>query len=267
MPPTSPLFTTLGYVAAALLGVLAGMVVNLLAERIAGDEDPPWRSKTCQTCRAPLPARRLAPLVGNWLLGQRCPACGARLTWRRPAIEAALALVFPLLLLHLSTPSHADSPLRLAPLLVFAIEALAISVLALIFVIDLEHHLVLDVVVYPTAAAAILTAVLLDRKSLAAMVFGVVVCGGLFLLLYGAGLLFYRTEALGFGDVKLAVLLGILVGWPGIVGAITLCALFGFASTVVLLGLGRVSKQTYVAFGTFMSAGAVAALLLTAPYW
>ena len=264
MLPSAPPLLALLYVAVAVLGLLAGMGVNALAERVAGDEEPPWRSDTCQACRAALPAKRLVPVVGVWLLGRRCPACGARLTLRRPLIELALGLIFPLLLLHISAPGM---PLRLPPLAVFAIEALASAVLALIFVVDLEHHLVLDVVVFPTAAVAVALALVLDRKSLAAMLFGVLVSGGLFLVLYGAGLLFYRAEALGFGDVKLAVLLGILVGWPGIIGALTLCALFAGASTVLLLGLGRVSKHTYIAFGTFMSAGAVAALLLTAPYW
>jgi prepilin signal peptidase PulO-like enzyme (type II secretory pathway) len=262
--PTTASLLTLLYLAVAAVGLIAGMGVNLLAERIAGDEEPPWSSHTCVNCRSSLPARMLTPVVGVWLLRRRCQGCGTRLTLRRPLLEGALALIFPLLLVHIAS---SGAPLRVAALVVFVIEALATAVLALIFVVDLEHHLVLDIVVYPAAVAIVGTAALLDRKALAAMLFGVVVCGGLFLLLYGAGWLFYRTEALGFGDVKLAVLLGLIVGWPGIIGSLTLCALFAAASTMVLLGLGRVSKHTYIAFGTFMSAGAVAALLVTTPYW
>ncbi|HEY7974822.1 MAG TPA: A24 family peptidase [Ktedonobacterales bacterium] len=261
MLPTTASLLTLLYLAVAAVGLIAGMGVNLLAERIAGDEEPPWSSNTCVNCRSSLPARMLTPVVGVWLLRRRCQACGTRLTLRRPLVEVALALIFPLLLVHIAS---SGAPLRVAALVVFVIEALATAVLALIFVVDLEHHLVLDLVVYPAAVAMIATAALLDRKALAAMLFGVVVCGGLFLVLYGAGLLFYRTEALGFGDVKLALLLGVVVGWPGLVTTLFVTAVSAAILSMLLLASGAVDRRTFIPFGVFM-AGAAALTLLLAP--
>ncbi len=264
MLSASPALTILLYALSALAGLAAGVGVNALADRIAGDEDPPLRGGECPSCRAPLPARRLVPLVGWYLLGRRCPACGAALSPRRALVDAALMLAFPVLLAHVAAPAH---PGRLPPALLFGVDALAATVLALIFVVDLEHHLILDIVVYPAAAALLILALALDHKALAAMAIGAVLSGGLFLAFYGLGFLLYHEEALGFGDVKLAALVGMMVGWPGIIGALILCALLGAAISVLLLGLGRVSARTYIPFGTFLSLGGVCALVLTAPLW
>jgi leader peptidase (prepilin peptidase) / N-methyltransferase len=259
-----PLLAALMYVLVALAGLLAGVCVNLLADRVAGDEEPPWRGGDCAACRKPLPERRLVPIAGVFLLGRRCPACGAPLPLRRALVDGALLLAFPLLLAHAYAPG---SETHLAPSLIFAVDALAATVMALIFVLDLEHRLIFDVVVYPTAAALIGVALLLDHKALAGMAIGAIISGGLFLLFYALGFALYHEEALGFGDVKLAVLVGMIVGWPGIVAALVLCALIGAAVTVLLLGLGRVSKRTYIPFGTFLSLGGALALLLAVPFW
>lgn len=264
MLPLSPALSVLAYFAAALLGLGGGVAVNALADRVAGDEEPPWRAADCATCRKPLPARRLLPLMGVLSLGRRCPACGAALGWRRPVVDGALALIVPLLLTHAFAPGVTT---HLPPALIFALDAITAAVLALVFVVDLEHHLILDIVIYPLAVLLIGAALLLDHKALAAMGVAAVVSGGLFLLFFAAGYLIYHEEALGFGDVKLAVLIGLVVGWPGILGALGICAAVGAASAMILLGLGRVGAKSYIPFGTFLSLGAVLALLVTPPLW
>jgi prepilin signal peptidase PulO-like enzyme (type II secretory pathway) len=261
-PPSMPGETV--YALAALLGAGAGAAVNALADRVAGDEEPPWRGDACAACHKALPARRLLPLVGVMALGRRCPACGAALSWRRPTIDGALLLLFPLLLAHALGPGTRTG---LAPWALWAVQALVAATLALIFVIDLEHRLVLDVVTYPAAAGLVGLALVLDRKALASMAIGLVIGGGLFLLCYGLGFVLYGEEALGFGDVKLAALLGLAVGWPGIVGALVLGALFGAAVSVALLGTGRATGRSFIPFGTFLCLGGALALLTAAPAW
>ncbi|HEY7983314.1 MAG TPA: A24 family peptidase [Ktedonobacterales bacterium] len=264
MHSTPVLLTVLLYGGVALLGLLAAIGVNALADRVAGDEEPPLRGDQCATCRVALPANRWLPLAEWWAFHGRCPNCGARLSFRRAGVQVALALAFPLLLAH---ATGGGLHVRIAPAPLFIIDALVLSALALTFVIDLEHHLILDVVTYPTAAAMVLAALLLDRKALAAMAVGAVIAGGLFLAFYWLGRLLYHEEALGFGDVKLAALVGIAIGWPGIVSALFLAALFGAAISMALLGLGRVSARTYIPFGTFLSVGAAVALVLAVPVW
>lgn len=264
MLPASPLLAALFYLGTALLGLGAGVGVNALADRVAGDEEPPWRSGDCHACRKPLPAQRLVPVAGIFLLGRRCPACGAGLSLRRPLVDAGLALAFPLLLAHAAAPG---AVLRLAPQLLWVVDAAVLTALALTFVVDLEHHLILDIVVYPVAAGLVGVALAFDHKALASMAIGALICGGLFLLFYLLGFLLYGQEALGFGDVKLAALMGLAVGWPDIISALVLCAFIGAAASIVLLGTGRVTAKTFIPFGTFLSLGAALALLGSTPLW
>jgi prepilin signal peptidase PulO-like enzyme (type II secretory pathway) len=176
----------------------------------------------------------------------------------------ALALVFPLLLAHTLDPGNAA---RLAPWAISLIDLAAVAALAFVFAVDLEHRLILDSAVLPAAAGLLLVAGLFDHKALAGMLFGVVVCGGSFLLLYGLGWLIYREEALGFGDVKLAALIGLLVGWPAAGTLLLLAALLGGSASVLLLGLGAATRRTFIPFGIFLVAAAVLTLLLATPFW
>jgi prepilin signal peptidase PulO-like enzyme (type II secretory pathway) len=175
-----------------------------------------------------------------------------------------LGLTFLLLLSHIVGVSGL---LHLPVLSVFLIEAPAAALLAFIFAVDLEHKLIFDIAVYPAIVALLLIAAFFDHRAFASMVTGVIVYGGLFLCFYGLGFLLYRAEALGLGDVKLAVLIGLLVGWPGIVQALVLGGLFGAAISLLLLGMGTASRRTYIPYGIFMATGALLGLLLTTPYW
>ena len=254
----------LAYVAAALAGLVASVPVNALADRVEGVDEPLWQAETCRKCGARLPRSRLIPVVSLPANRRACPKCGTPASPRRPLLGLGLAVALPLLLARSADPgrvTHLPLPA------IFAIDAVACCVLAFIFAVDLEHRLILDAAVYPASAGLLLVALFFDHKAFAAMLFGVVVFGGLFLLLYGLGLLLYRTEALGLGDVKLAVLLGLLVGWPAVATAIGLAALLGFGGSLLLLGTGTTRRRTYIPYGIFMVAGAVLALLLASPYW
>jgi leader peptidase (prepilin peptidase)/N-methyltransferase len=252
------------YLAAMLAGLGLGMAVNLLADAVEGDEEPPWRAATCAKCGVPLPASRLMPIANVWAARRRCPDCGTTASLRRPALELALAALLPLLLAHVTAPENAA---RLAPWAIFLIDAAGCVALAFVFAVDLEHHLILDIALYPAAAVLLAVALLFDHKAFAGMLFGVVLCGGLFLLFYVLGFLLYHQEALGFGDVTLAVLVGLLVGWPGVITALVLAALFGAAVSVLLLGMGTATRHTFIPYGVFLAGGTALTLLLVVPFW
>ncbi len=253
----------LAYVGSSVAGFCVGAAVNVLADRVSDDECtyPPG---SCPACGAALPAMRLVPLAGFWRASRRCPICGKCASLRAPAAGAVLAITYPLLLGRVLT---SESSLHLPVAAVFLIEAVAAALLAFIFAVDLEHKLVLDVSVYPAILAILVIAALVDHRAFSSMLIGLALYGGLFLFLYGLGYLLYRTEALGLGDVKLAILIGLLVGWPAVTQALVLGAAFGAAVSLLLLGLGVAGRHTYIPYGIFMASGAVLALLLTTPYW
>jgi leader peptidase (prepilin peptidase)/N-methyltransferase len=251
------------FAATVLAGLGAGTVVNVLAD-IVYDEEAQYPSGRCQSCGGSLPKTRLLPLAGFAEGMRRCSSCGKTGSLRRPICSAALAVIFPLLLGHILVSSGL---LRLPLPAVFVIEALGAAVLVFVFVVDLEHKLILDVSLFPAILALILIAAIFDRKAFGAMLIGLVVYAGLFLFLYGLGFLLYHTEALGLGAVKLAILIALLVGWPSVVQALVLGGLFGAAVSLLLLGIGVAGRRTYIPYGIFMATGALLALLLTPPYW
>lgn len=260
----NPAAQAAAYVATALVGLAVGVIANVCADIVAGDEEPPWRAATCRKCGAELPFARLIPLLNLSAERRTCVACGRHASLRRPLIELSLMVVFLLLLAHVTERANSG---RISSWSIFLIDAVACGVLAFVFAVDLEHHLILDVAIYPLSCALILIALFFDHKAFAGMLFGVVLCGGLFLLLYGLGFLLYHQEALGFGDVKLAVLVGLLAGWPGVVVALGVGALAGAAVSMLLLGIGNATRQTFIPFGVFIVAGAVVALLVSHPLW
>ncbi|PWT73385.1 MAG: hypothetical protein C5B60_08245 [Chloroflexi bacterium] len=251
------------FAAVALAGLVAGSAVNVLADRVY-DEDAEYPSGRCLACGGSFPIRRLMPLVGFSGVTRLCQACGKRGSPRSPICSAALGVIFPLLLGHILA---ATGSLRLPVPAVFVIESFGATILVFIFVVDLEHKLILDVSLFPAVLALILIAAIFDHRAFAAMLIGLVIYGGLFLLLYGLGYLLYHTEALGFGDVKLAIFIGLLAGYPSVVQALVLGGLIGAAVSLLLLGVGVASRRTFIPYGIFMATGAVLALLLTPPFW
>lgn len=247
----------------ALFGLFAGSAVNVLADRVY-DEEAKYPRGRCQACGGSYSKLRLLPLVSFSAAARLCRGCGKTGSLRSPVSSAALGVIFPLLLGHILTSGRV---LRLPVSAVFVIEALGAAVLVFIFVVDLEHRLILDVSLFPAILALLLIAAIFDHKAFAAMLIGLVIYAGLFLLLYGLGYLLYRTEALGLGDVKLAILIGLLVGWPGVVQALVLGGLIGAAVSLLLLGVGVASRRTFIPYGIFMATGALLALLLTPPLW
>ena len=257
-------WTMLAYASSLVAGFGAGVVVNIAADLVEDDESPPESSRRCRSCGSRLPSRRLVPLVGLRRSSRACPKCGEAASLRAPVLTIVLGLVFPLLLSHIAGASNL---LHLPVLSVFLIEATAAALLAFIFAVDLEHKLILDIAVFPAVVALLLIAAVFDHRAFTSMLTGVIVYAGLFLCFYGLGFLLYHTEALGLGDVKLAVFIGLLVGWPGIVQALVLGGLFGAAISLLLLGMGTASRRTYIPYGIFMATGALLGLLLTTPYW
>lgn len=126
----------------------------------------------------------------------------------------------------------------------------------LILVIDLEHRRVLNVVVYPMAAVGLLLALLHPQLSLVNALVGGLVGFGLFLLLY-----LVRPGGLGAGDVKLAGLIGILVGFPGVLVAILVALTLGGVAAALLLLSRRVGPKGTMAYAPYLSIGALFALM------
>jgi leader peptidase (prepilin peptidase)/N-methyltransferase len=255
--------------AAGLVGLVAGALVNTLADRVVGVDEPVWSARQCRACLAPLPvAHGLA--LGELVHQRVCEKCGKRASLRRPLVQTILPLLFAALAAHaLINPGHPASA-RAPSLPLLALIALGMVVftsLAFVFVVDLEHRLIYDFAIWPALILILGMAALLNGPALPSLLLGGALSGGIFLLFYGLGWAIYREEALGFGDVKLAALMGVATGWPGVMTALAITVAGGFVTALLLLGLGSANRRAYIPFGVFMVIGvAIAVLALPFPW-
>ncbi|GMR11175.1 MAG: hypothetical protein BMS9Abin28_2002 [Anaerolineae bacterium] len=228
----------------AVIGYLAGVLINALADSL-----PRSRSverPVCLECGAPRPPLVWSGLVAYLSSTQDCEYCAAPVGYRSPIVEAT-AILWPLVLYSID-----PSPLFFWPTFLLSMYFL------LVIVIDYEHRLILFVVTIP---AAIILAVLgsLDpsrgpEKTLLGGLVGFLAVFGLYLLggLFARLMWRLRNEpleevAFGFGDVALAGVIGLAVGYPGIILALVLGVLVGGLFSLGFLVV-MVLRRRYEAF-------------------
>ncbi len=242
---------------AALLGWATGVAVNVVADSL-----PVTRRvarPACPACGAPRPWPAWSAIAGALSGARRCAYCGRRRSWRALVVELASAVGAVWLWHH--DPTLAG----------FGQGFLVAAVLLLIGIIDLEHRLILHAVSFP-AALLVGAAHALDpargvTKTLLGGAAGFVLVLGLYLLggLFARGVARLRRRpleevAFGFGDVTLSAVIGLAVGWPGVVLALLLgvlaAGLFSLGYVGWMLVRRRYSAFTPIPYGPFLILGA-----------
>ena len=202
----------------------------------------------------------LALILGPWLARM-----AARLTARDERATASAAQVAVMTALFAGLLAGAVGLTGMRP--ATGAFAWAAGAGLLLGAVDLASHRLPDRVTYP-AYAVCATALLVDAAVLGswgALLRALAAAAAAFLL--GAGAAAISAEGLGFGDVKLLGLLGLLLGWAGwgvLLAGVFLGLLTGALVSVVLLVSRRAGWRTAVPFGPPLLVGAVLALALGA---
>lgn len=243
--------TALEIVVFALLGLTVGSFLNLCIDRLPLGKSIVSPPSHCDACQRRLKASDLVPLFSYLWLRGRCRYCGARISPRFPVVELATALLFAFLCWQ-----YLLSP-QLAMALLYA------CLFVVIFVIDLEHGLVLDKVVYPGMALAFVFSffwpgleVFWPGLGVASALLGGAVGFGLMLLPY-----LISRGGMGGGDVKLAGLIGLVTGFPQVFFALLLGIVGGGLVAIALLLSGVRSRKEPIPFAPFLATGAMVTLI------
>lgn len=133
--------------------------------------------------------------------------------------------------------------------------------LTVALIIDLRHHLVYPLMPLTGFAAALLLNPLAGEVTFASSLAGGLAGAGAFLAIFLLGLLIFRTQALGFGDVLLALMIGAMVGFGLTPRALFLGMLFGAAASLGLLAVRRKALRDYIPFGSGMCLAAMLVLI------
>ena len=159
--------------------------------------------------------------------------------------------VLSAILLGLFGYSLAGTPVMLV------VRSVFVLVLVQVIFFDFEHHLILDRVMFPAMALALIVSFFGHPWWVGlATGFG---AGLLFLLLAIGGSALLKQEALGFGDVKLAAFMGLLLGVPLIFSALFYGVLLAGIGAIVFVVWHR-SLRGNIAYGPYLAAGALLAL-------
>ncbi|GEA88805.1 peptidase A24 [Cellulomonas cellasea DSM 20118] len=244
---------------AALFGAAIGSFLNVVVWRVPRRESVVHPPSACPACGHEIRPRDNVPVVSWLLLRGRCRDCAAPISARYPLVEAGTAVLFALTAAWLG-PSWA-----LPAFLYLAAVAVALAL------IDLDTHRLPNAIVLPSyPVAAVLLALASanpggasDWPALLRAAIGCAVLYAVYFLLvlvYPAGM--------GFGDVKLAGVLGLYLGWVGwgalVVGWFAAFVLGGVFGVALLLS-GRAGRKTGIPFGPWMLVGAAVGLLAGEP--
>lgn len=239
---------------ALFAGILTGFVVNVVATRLSADR-PMVGALRCTRSPHPLRLSQALPVVGYLMQGGRCSTCSKKLSIGFPATEAATGLLFLGLYLY--------EGLGLS----FLFHAAYVAVLMLVLVIDWKHRDIYLSVIAIGCLIALVGSLLLPGMGLVSALIGAGVAGGFFLLAYlVARLLFPKIEEpLGSGDVFLALMMGLMLGFPNIVGALVVGPLIAGAVAILLLVTRRSGMGDFMPYGVSLCVAAIIFLLNPAP--
>ncbi len=274
------MFSLILFIFIFVFGLVVGSFLNVVIFRLETGEGIVKKRSHCMSCGHTLRWYDLVPVLSFIFLRGKCRDCGKPISWQYPIVEISTGALFVLVV-------SAFWYLGFDPSLALGVNILdalggwsfvlgnfitvgswlfAVSCLVVIFVFDLRHYIIPDKVVYPAIVAAFLFRVYevfdvghwnLYQISNS----GFAVWGQVFVYLacaVGAAILFLlvvlltRGHGMGIGDVKLAILMGLLLGYPGILVALMIAFFVGAVFGAVLILAGRKGWKSQIPFGPFL---------------
>jgi leader peptidase (prepilin peptidase)/N-methyltransferase len=222
-------------------GLALGSFLGVVAARVPLRRSIVRPGSACMSCEAPIRWYDNVPVVSYGLLRGRCRRCGVKIPPRDLVIELATALLLVGCVLAFGFTLQA------------AAAGIGCAALVVVTATDLERRIVPNLVVLPTAVVVLA----LQTAAHPSMEWALGAIGA-------AGFLFAAALAypggMGMGDVKLALLIGAMLGRTTPVG-LMLGLLFAFVPSAVLLARhGMRARKMKIPFGPFLAAGAVVAL-------
>lgn len=227
-----------------LFGLSIGSFLNASLYRMKLKKSVFKGRSSCPHCSHVLSWKDLIPIVSFLFLLGKCRYCSKPISFQYPAVELGTGLLFVLIAYVV-----AGSVLSLTLYWILA------SFLIFIFVYDLKHFLIPDIVVYPAIATAFLYRLLVAGELLSALG-SALVATAFFLALF----LVSKGRWMGFGDVKLALFMGLFLSWPVVLVAFFVAFFVGgFVGTILIL-LKKKGLKSEIPFGPFLVFGTFTAL-------
>ncbi len=252
-----------------IFGCSIGSFLNVCIWRIPrGQSVSVPRTSVCPKCKNRIRGYDNIPLLSYLILLGRCRNCGNGISWRYPAVEALVGLLF----LGLYIKQGLGGGMGPGELVV---TALLISLLIVAAGIDMEFLIIPDELVIYGLAGGLAAGLLLPHmhagaeawhtfesvsmiNGLAASAAGAAAGGGIIAFFAAAGALLFRREAIGFGDIKLMAMVGSFTGWRLALATFALAPFLGLFYAIPML---IIKRRHGMPFGPFLAAAAILCML------
>lgn len=238
-----------------IFGSAIGSFLNVLIDRLPNDESIMGRSR-CDYCKKKLAWNDLIPIISFFLLERKCRYCKKRLSWFYPIVEFITGAMFIVVWLFL--PSSAGFLIRYIYLGI-------ISTLIVIFFADLKYHII------PDQAQIILFLGSLFLIPLYGKIQTVFVERVFAAVLVMAPIYFLhwltKGKGMGFGDVKLAFIIGFMFGIKAGLLVLYFAFISGAVVGLILMLLQKKGLKSKIAFGPFLVVGILIMLFFRDRVW
>ena len=237
-----------GVIVAALFGLIIGSFLNVCIYRLPRGASVAWPASRCTSCQRALAWYEKVPVLSWAVLGGRCRTCKARVSVVYPVVELTTGILF-------AAANYWYGPTPLA-----IVRMLFGCALVVLFVIDLQHRILPNVITVPGTIIGLALSLFLPPGWVSSFI-GVAVGGG---MLFGIAETYYRirgVQGLGMGDVKMLAMIGAFLGWQLALVTLVLASCGGALVGVALIVTKRGGMQAALPFGTFLAvAAAIAAV-------
>ncbi|MBU4141967.1 prepilin peptidase [Patescibacteria group bacterium] len=263
-----------------LFGLIVGSFLNVVIFRLESGEQVVRGRSHCRHCRHILEWYDLIPVLSFLALGGKCRYCGKALSVQYPLVELATGMLFVAIFnFQFNETTLYFPPSTFHPLLSTLYFLFIASSLIVIFVYDLKHYIIPDKIIYSAIIVSVFYLILgrIWEAGLPGSGFGSPASGVLgfenliilfnpFIAAIAAGGFFFaiviltKGAGMGGGDVKLAFLMGLALGWPKILAALFLAFTIGAICGIILIFFKKKNFKSEIPFGPFLVLGTFIAL-------
>jgi len=251
-----------------IFGLCIGSFLNCVIYRTELQENMPKKDPNrkavsflhgksfCPHCKRTLSWKDLFPVFSYLFLLGKCRYCKKNISWQYPLVEIATGIIFLLIYNLKFEILNQFEILKYSNILNLLFLFYIAGVLIAIFVYDLKHYLIPDKILFPAIAIAFIFRLLENFSSVPNFLLAVAIASGFFLAIF----LVSKGKWMGFGDVKLAILLGLILGSPSILVGLFLAFFFGAIIGIILMLFNKKGLKSEIPFGPFLIAGTFIAL-------
>jgi leader peptidase (prepilin peptidase)/N-methyltransferase len=236
-------------VLAGILGLSVGSFLNVCIYRLPLGQSLASPPSRCPKCGRSLRWFDNIPVISWLALRGKCGQCGAPISIQYPIVELVTAGL-AVLIVTMTPPG-----VLLASRLVFA------AMLIVLFVIDLEHQILPNIITLPGIAVGFAFSWFAPPGPVDSIL-GIALGAGVLYAIAAGYYLLRREEGMGMGDVKMLAMIGAFLGWRAVLLTLILASFAGAVIGVALMAAKDENLRYALPFGTFLALGALVAMLV-----